>query len=248
MLVVHTGDSHLDTRYYGTVNPATGVDREWESNARALASVVQVAVERGADCFIHAGDAWANGRPSAEAIMLFVDTLRPLTEAGIPIVLADGNHESIMVPPAQRTMTCVAAQALAGITGKAEVHVVDRQPRLVTTSTGVQVMVMPWLSKATVLAASGASRLSPQESDQLVIDDALRHLDQMAARADPSTPLLFAGHLTVDDVRLDNLPSASRRGSETDMAHLFAEPVMPRRLLEAYPYVYGALSHIHAAQ
>lgn len=243
---IHTGDAHVDATFHGGINPATGIDRAWESNRDALASAVEHALSHDVDAFIHAGDAFKHGRPSAEAILMFVETLAPLAHAGIPIVLIDGNHERLRVSINQRTATTAVGEALAR---HGEVHVRERTPGLVTTSTGLQVACLPWLSKATVLTrADAASGLDPAAADRFVVDQALGWVDQMCDQADSSMPLVLASHVTVDDVKIDSLAAGSSRGSEVDITHVFNEPILPRAHLEASPVAYAALSHIHARQ
>lgn len=241
----HTGDAHIDSDVHGTLNPDTGISRAWESHARALRSLVERAVEEDVDFFLHAGDAFKHGRPSQEAVLLFAETMAPLGKAGIPLILLDGNHERLMVPTSQRTATAVVGNILSQ---HGEVHVVEREPALVRTSSGLQIACLPWLSKTTILARLGESGLDPAEGDQKVVDFALRAMDAMVAEADTSAPLILASHVTLDDVRLDSVAKGCRRGSEVDIAHIFAEPILPRKAVEALPFSYAALSHIHARQ
>lgn len=242
---IHTGDAHIDTDHHGGINPATGIDTAWESNAAALASAVAHAVEHRVDAFVHAGDAFKHGRPSVEAVLLLTETLRPLADEGIPVVLIDGNHERLMVRTGQRTATAVVGQLLSR---HGEVHVVEREPRLVTTSTGLQVACLPWLSKATVLTRLDRTDVDPAHGDRIMVEQAMAWLEVMCDSADDTLPLVLASHVTVDDVKMDALAPGARRGSELDIAHVFAEPILPRAMLDASPVSYAALSHIHARQ
>lgn len=246
--IVHTGDSHIDSDVHGSLNPATGINRAWESHARALKSAVTAALENEASAFIHAGDAFKNGRPTQEAALLFAETLLPLAENGIPVVLIDGNHERYLVPTAQRTATATVSRILSNVGG--EVHSVERSPELVRLNSGIQVACLPWLSKTTILNLLGeeGTGLSPAEGDQRVTKYALDALDRMVKEADEGAPLLMASHVTMDDVRMDSLAPGHRRGSEMDIAHIFAEPILPREHVEDLPFSYVALSHIHARQ
>lgn len=245
---IQSGDWHIDTSYHGGINPATGLDREWESNLAAVASSVDAAVQLNVAVYIIAGDMFRNGRPSAEAMLLLAETLRPLVEAGIPVIILRGNHELLLVSSTQRTATILLGEMLRGMSPKAEVHVVEREPMLVRTSTGAQVVCLPWLSKASVMNEIGSTGMDPTESDRLVVSEALRHIERLVDQADPGSPLLFTSHMTVDDVRLDTPEGAARRGAEVRMAHLFKEPIMPRKKLEEFGFAYGGLSHIHARQ
>lgn len=242
---IHTGDAHIDSDVHGALNTKTGMNKAWESHLRALKSSVDAAIENKVSFFTHVGDGFKNGKPSQEAVLLFAETLRPLTQENIPIILIGGNHERLLVPTTQRTATDTVGDLLSR---EGEVHVVEREPRLVRLDSGIQFACLPWLSKTSILTRLGETDLDPVAGDQMVVDFGLRALDEMYSEADTTSPLIMASHVTVDDVRLDSVAQGHKRGSEMDIAHLFAEPVLPRKALEDGPASYVALSHIHARQ
>lgn len=242
---IHTGDAHIDSDVHGSTNPLTGLSKAWESHAAAVASLVRRAVDERVDFFIHAGDAFKNGRPSQEAVLLFADTLRPLVVAGIPLILLDGNHERLLVPTSQRTATSTVGDILSS---HGEVHIVEREPGLVRTSSGLQVACLPWLSKTSILTRLDEIGVDPVEGDRKVVQFAMDAMERMVEEADTTAPLILASHVTLDDVRVDSVAKGCRRGSEMDITHIFAEPIVPRAAVEALPFSYAALSHIHARQ
>lgn len=244
---VQTGDAHIDSDQHGTINPKTGMNTAWESHLRALTSAVDLALAENADAFFHNGDAVKHGRPTQEAVLLFAGALMPLVKAGIPVVLVDGNHERHQVQTNQRTVTLGVSSILEA---HGEVHAVEREPLLVRLSNGLQVACLPWLSKTTILNRLGeeALGLSPTESDVKIVDYAKAALDRMVSEADTTAPLVMASHVTLDDVRIDALAPGHSRGSEVDIAHIFAEPILPRAFVEHLPFSYVGLSHIHTPQ
>lgn len=242
---VHTGDGHIDADQHGTINPQTGVNRAWESHLRTLQNGITEAVERKVDAFLHNGDAFKHGRPSQEAVLMLAETLKPLLLAGIPVILEGGNHDLFQVPVNHRTATETLGEMLKQY---GEIHVVEREPRLVRTSTGLQIAALPWLSKTRVLQQIGAGDVDPVTGDQLVAQFFLDQLGELSDQADPTAPYILASHVTVDDVRIDSLAEGARRGSEVDIAHVFTEPIVSRRGIEASPVSYAGLSHIHARQ
>lgn len=244
--VLHTGDAHIDQITHGRLNPETGINTAIESRAAALASAVTSAVENQDDLFLHCGDAFKDGIPSQEAVLLFADTLAPLVDAGIPVGLLGGNHDLHRVPSAQRTANATLA-ALLQRRG-AEVYIAERDYELVTTKSGIQIALMPWLSKSAIISRLGLERLDPVESDKAVADYGLRALNEMYDKADHTSPLIVASHVTVDKVRIDSVAKGHKRGSEVDIAHIFAEPILPLSALEQGPAAYNALAHIHTRQ
>lgn len=243
--VLHTGDGHIDSNTHGTTNPDTGLSTAWESHQRAVASSVQAAIDNQVDAFIDAGDAFDTGMPSQEAILMYADTLMPLMKAGIPYIGLGGNHERIRVRPSQRTATLTLGAILSP---HGEVHIAERDPELIRLKSGLQVAALPWLSKSTILSQLGETRLDPVEGDRRIVQYALDALERLCDEADDGTPFIMASHVTVDDVRLDSIAKGHKRGSETDIAHVFSEPILPRKALEDSPISYAALSHIHARQ
>lgn len=243
--VLHTGDGHIDSNTHGTTNPETGISTAWESHQRAVASSVQAAIDNEVDAFVDAGDAFDTGLPSQEAILMYADLLMPLMKAGIPYIGLGGNHERIRVRPAQRTATLTLGAILSP---HGEVHIAEREPELIRLKSGLQIAAMPWLSKSTILSQLGETRLDPVEGDRRIVHYALDALERMCDEADDDTPFIMASHVTVDDVRLDSISKGHKRGSETDIAHVFSEPILPRKALEDSPVSYAALSHIHARQ
>lgn len=234
MRIAHTSDAHIDH----ITNAATGALRRHATreNADALASVVDGALEREVDVFLHAGDAFAHGRPSPEALLLFAETLRPLQDAGIPIVLSGGNHEELRHRAGQRTATAVLGEMLATY---GEVHVVDQEPTLLRTSNGLQVACLPWLDAARILHENNQLGL-PEEDANAFVADQIGHLfEQLLADADDTAPLIGMSHLAV---------SSARRGSEKDLTALFREPVVNAARLSELSSAYMALGHIHTPQ
>lgn len=243
--IAHTGDWHIDSVTHGSNNPATGVNRAIESHIDAGRSIVEACLDDKPDVLTFVGDAFADGRPAQESILLLAETMRPLLEEGIPLVLIGGNHERLRVPTSQRTATDTLGELLSPY---GEVHVVERAPRLVRLDSGIQVAGLPWLSKTSVLSRLGIEQEDPEHGDRAVVQYALDQLEAMCDEADTSAPLILASHVTVEDLRIDNVAKGHKRGSEVDIASLFAEPVLPRKALQDSPVAYAALSHIHARQ
>lgn len=242
---LHTGDAHIDNGTHGHVNPDTGVNSAWESNQRSIRHLAEQAAERKVSAIIDAGDLTKDGRPPMQALLMLVEAYEPAIEARIPIILQDGNHHFTGVSPDHRTLIHVLAEMIRARGGI--VHVVPH-PDLVTLDNGLQIAVLPWMSKNRVLAKLDEAGLSPADGDRRVAEYGMQTLEELAAKADQSSPLIMSSHVTIDDLRIDAVAEGFRRGSETELAHLFSEPVLPRKLLEQLPFQYGALGHIHTPQ
>jgi DNA repair exonuclease SbcCD nuclease subunit len=242
---LHIADEHIDDTRHGLLNPKTGMNKAVESHAACLLHAVTTAVDQGVEVIISAGDNFKDGRPSAEALKQYVDALAPAARAGLHIHLIDGNHHMTGVPIDHRTSINVVKMMLESIGGKVTV---SSEPELTRLPNGFQILSMPWLSKNRVLNTLGLNGLSPVEGDMRVVDYAMDELNRLAAQADQDSPLVLASHVTVDDLRIDDVAAGFSRGSEVDITHLFSEPVLPRKEVEALPFAYGALGHIHTPQ
>ena len=242
---LHTGDEHLDADTHGWVNPATGLNTLWESNYRVVRFLAETAVENKVDFFLSAGDNFKTGRPSQEALLMFADALGPVAEAGIPIVLLDGNHHITGVASDHRTVIHVLADMLRS---RGATVFIASKPALIRLPDGTQIAALPWLSKNRVLAQLDQTDLSPAAGDLRVSEFAVAELERMVNEADLSAPLIMASHITVDSMRIDAVQDGFTRGSETELAHLFSEPILPLGNVREMPFQYGALSHIHTPQ
>lgn len=238
---LHTGDEHIDSDVHGTLNPRTGRSTAWESNYATIRHLAEQAVERGVSAFISSGDEFKTGRPSQEALLMLADAYTPLAEAGIPVLLLDGNHNRIGVTSGHRSAIWALAEILRARGGVAHA---SATPELIHLG-AIQVATLPWLNTNAVL---GAHALSPRDADRKVAAHAISELDRLAATADADIPLVMAGHVTVARPAADAETDGTRRGSERELTHLFSEPILDVTQLEQLPYRYGALGHIHTPQ
>lgn len=243
--VLHVADEHIDDPSHGHLNPVTGMNKAMESHAACLLHAVTTAVEQGVEVIISAGDNFKDGRPSAEALKQYVNALAPAARAGLHIHLIDGNHHMTGVPIDHSTSIYVVKMMLESLGATVTVSSV---PELIQLPNGLQILSMPWLSKNRVLNELNLNGLSPVEGDIKVVEYAMERLDHFSSQADTSSPLILASHVTVDDLRIDDVAAGFSRGSEMDVSHLFSEPVLPRKAVEALPFAYGALGHIHTPQ
>jgi DNA repair exonuclease SbcCD nuclease subunit len=155
--------------------------------------------------------------------------------ARIPLVLLEGNHERLGVPSDFRTATATLGESLAAMSG-AEVFFAEREPKLFTTSTGIQVAAFPWLAQTAQMYAG----MSPDAADAEAAKLLAGRFADLAGQADRSVPLVLASHVSV---------SGATQGSEDDLgASRFHEPVVPVSVIDQCGYGFAGLSHIHARQ
>jgi DNA repair exonuclease SbcCD nuclease subunit len=85
--VLHTGDTHIGYRQYGS-------DERRRDFLRAFERVVDDAVGDGYDALVHAGDLFHSRNPRLSDVRDTVDLFRRLEEAGVEALAVVGNHES----------------------------------------------------------------------------------------------------------------------------------------------------------
>jgi exonuclease SbcD len=88
MRLLHTADWHVGKAIRGRSRLA--------ESAAALAEVTGIAVDEGVDAVLVAGDIYDQRAAAPEADAIVFETLVRLSEAGIPVVVIPGNHDSAL--------------------------------------------------------------------------------------------------------------------------------------------------------
>jgi DNA repair protein SbcD/Mre11 len=88
MRLLHTADWHVGKAIRGR--------SRLEESAAALAEVTGIAVDEGVDAVLVAGDVYEQRAAAPEADAIVFETFVRLSEAGIPVVVIPGNHDSAL--------------------------------------------------------------------------------------------------------------------------------------------------------
>lgn len=95
MLVVHAADIHLDSPLRGLSRIGDDYAQELRrSTRRALENLVTLTLDRKADLLVIAGDLYDGSWHDFGTGQFFVQQMIPLRDAGIPVVIASGNHDA----------------------------------------------------------------------------------------------------------------------------------------------------------
>lgn len=86
MKFLHTGDLHIGKKIFEL--------SMLEDQKFILNQIFNIAVREQADALLIAGDVYDRAVPSTEAVELLDDFLTRFIEAGIPVVMISGNHDS----------------------------------------------------------------------------------------------------------------------------------------------------------
>ena len=93
MTVLHFSDTHLGYQAFDAVNDA-GVNTREQDLYDAFERVVERILARKPDVVVHSGDFFHRPSPSNRALTFGLEQLRRLGDAGIPLVVIAGNHET----------------------------------------------------------------------------------------------------------------------------------------------------------
>ncbi len=245
MKLLHTADIHLGITTYGRIDPETGLNTRLLDFRRSFEVMVERALAEHVDCFLFAGDAYRTADPTPTEQKIFADCLRPLADAGIPMVMLVGNHD--------HPVTFGKASAL-DIFGhlRGTVHLFGRPSLAVipTRSGPLQLLALPWPIRSMFLSRTENRRKAPDELRAFIEELYVRYV-RNAVRSirrrqhveggalAPEAPTVLAAHVTVQGARL----AGSERTSL--IAH---EPKFSVGQLALDPIDYVALGHIHQYQ
>ncbi len=252
MKLLHTADIHLGFKTHGRRDPETGLNTRLLDVQRSLDAVVQRALDADVDAFLFCGDAYHTADPTPTQQKIFVQCLRPLAEADVPIVLIVGNHD--------HPVTFGRASSLDifdHITGEV-FHYRKPTPtvQIIDTKSGpLQLIPLPWPIRSQILARDEYRSMSPDElrqfieeqyvtyvqrrTNEILEEDAGVSADGTEQPLSPDVPTVLAGHVTVQGATLS--------GSEHTTT-IASEPKFTVGQLAVRPIDYVALGHVHRPQ
>jgi len=233
--LLHFADLHLGVDNYGRLNPTTGVHSRLADFAHTLAFVFDTALEENVHLVVFSGDVYKTASPSPTAQREFARQLSRLREAGIPIVLIVGNHDS---PAAFGRATSVDIfQAL----DLPDTHIV-RAPRLLHLTTpggAVQIAGLPWPSRHYLRAREEYREVGQEEMTSHIQQICEARINEFARELANDTPAVLAAHITAAE--------AVYSGSERT-AIIGRDPALLSSALAHPAFDYVALGHIHRHQ
>ena len=238
MKLLHCADIHLGYETHGRLDPATGLNTRLLDFRRCFDAMVARALEEDIDVFLFAGDAYRTADPTPTQQKQFAEALRPVAEAGIPIVMIVGNHDH---PVSFGKASSV--DIFGVLEGNVEVFSTPtfRGPdRPIETKAGpLQLIALPWPIRSKILSKEAYRKKTPHEIRAVIEGFYTDFVASSAARLDPSMPAVVAAHLTVQGAEL----SGSERSSL--VAH---EATFTVGQLTPPGVDYVALGHIHRYQ
>lgn len=94
MKIIHFSDTHLGFSEYSKVDPQSGLNQREQDFYDAWQQVIDRILADKPDAVVHAGDLFHTPRPSNRAIRIALAGIQAISQAGIPVVIVAGNHET----------------------------------------------------------------------------------------------------------------------------------------------------------
>lgn len=93
---IHTSDLHLDSTFLGFSEVNHELSKILlKSTFQAYDSIINICIQKKVDFLLIAGDVYDSANKSLYAQLKFLDGLRKLSDAGISVYVAHGNHDPL---------------------------------------------------------------------------------------------------------------------------------------------------------
>ena len=247
MKILHCADIHLGYETHGRLDPETGLNTRLLDFRRCFDAMVARAVEERVDLFLFCGDAYRTADPTPTQQKQFAEAMRPIAEAGIPVVMIVGNHDHPV------TFGKASSVDIFGVLG-GDVEVFA-QPTfcapgqahapIETLAGPLQLVALPWPIRSKILTRDEHRAKTPHEVRAFIEDFYVSFVAGCAREVDPSMPAVVAAHLTVQGSDLGGSERASLIAHEPTFTAAQLTPMAPDGR-PAFDYV--ALGHIHRYQ
>ena len=235
MKFLHLADVHLGMENYGRIDPSTGLHTRLEDYIKCFSFAIDIALKEKVDLVIFAGDAYKNSNPNPTHQREFAKQIYRLSEADIPVVLINGNHDNPV------SFGKATSLDIFGTLNVPKAKIVTKPELLdIETKAGpVQVFGLPWPTKNLFLNKEECKDLTDHEITKEIQKRASKKILEFARMVKPGIPAIFAAHLAVAE--------ATYSGSERSVI-IGSDPVFPAQILAQKEFNYVALGHIHKYQ
>jgi len=235
MKFLHLADVHLGMENYGRVDPATGLHTRLKDFIKCFSFAIDIAIEEKVDLAIFTGDAYKNSNPNPTHQREFAKQIYRLSEAGIPVIMINGNHDNPVSFGRATTLD------IFGTLNVPKIKIVTEPELLeIETKAGmVQVFCLPWPTKNLFLNKEEYKDLTDHEITKEIQKRASKKILEFARMVKPGTSAIFAAHLAAAE--------ATYSGSERSVI-IGSDPVFPTQILAQKEFNYVALGHIHKYQ
>lgn len=230
MKIIHFADLHLGMENFGRIDPKTGLNSRLSDYLDSFDFLVDYAIKEKVDLVIFSGDAYKTREPNPTYQREFARRIRKISQAGIPVVLIVGNHDSPIASGKADTLEIFPTLGVENV-------FVSRKPEIINIE-GIQVATFPWMYKSQLLSADELKGKNLDIINQFLQKRISEKIDYLASKIDPKKPAILAAHLTAEGATF---------GSERQVM-LGSDIVVPLKVLANKKFDYVALGHLHAHQ
>ena len=250
--ILHCADIHLGYETHGRLDAATGLNTRLLDFRRCFDAMAARAVAERVDLFLFCGDAYRTADPTPTQQKQFAEAMRPVAEAGIPVVMIVGNHDHPVTFGKASSVDIfgVLGGSLPG--GRVEIFAQPtfcapgRDHGPVETLAGpLQLVALPWPIRSKILTRDEHRGKTPHEVREFIETFYADFVRSCAADIDPAMPAIVAAHLTVQGAELGGSERASLIAHEPTFT---AAQLTPRGPDGRSAFDYVALGHIHRYQ
>ncbi|MBA7548857.1 hypothetical protein ES705_41325 [subsurface metagenome] len=220
---------------YGRIDPSTGLHTRLKDFIKCFSFAIDIALGEKVDLVIFAGDAYKNNNPSPTHQREFAQQIYRLSEAGIPVVLINGNHDN---PVSFGKATSLDIFGTLNVSG-ARIVTKPELLNIETKAGPVQVFGLPWPTKNLFLTKEECKNITDEEIIKHLQIRVSKKILEFARMVKPRVPAIFAAHLAAAE--------ATYSGSERSVI-IGNDPVFSTQLLAQKEFDYVALGHIHKFQ
>jgi len=232
---IHFADIHLGVENYGRIDAHTGLHSRLNDFIRTLTTAIDIALEEKIDFALFCGDAYKNNNPNPTHQREFARQIFRLSEAGIPTVLINGNHDNPLTFGRASSLDIFHTLRIANIYVVTEPVLL----RLPTAKGNIQVIGIPWPTRNQYLEKEEYRESDLHSINKKIQKRLMKRITELISQLDMQLPRFLAGHLTVAE--------AIFSGSES-YASLGNDPSLPLQFLRETSLDYIALGHIHRYQ
>ncbi|AVQ72365.1 nuclease SbcCD subunit D [Microcystis aeruginosa NIES-1211] len=233
--ILHLSDIHMGSGFsHGRLNPKTGLNTRLEDFMGSLSLCIDRAIASPVDLVLFGGDAFPDATPPPFVHEAFASQFRRLADAKIPTVLLVGNHDQHSQGNGGVSLSIYRTLAVPGfiVGDRLTTH------RIATRNGDIQVITLPWLTRATLLTRPETEGLSLSGVNELLINRLEPVLEGEIRQLDTSLPTVLLAHLMADRASL---------GAERFLA-VGKGFTVPLSLLNRPQFEYVALGHVHKHQ
>ena len=234
MRILHFADVHIGVENYGKTDPQTGLSTRLTDFLDTLDEVVAYAIENHVDLALFCGDAYKSRDPSQTHQREFAKRVARLADAGIPVFLLVGNHDTPHVLGRATALEIFQTLDVSRV-------VIGDTPgtyRVETADGPLQIVAVPWIRRSAFLANEETRGLNPDQVNQAIQERLTRIIRSQADALDREVPAVLAGHVSV---------SEATTSSEQSMM-LGRDHVLLQSAVALPEFDYVALGHIHRHQ